>query len=161
MTAPFAIARMFSAPRQRVWDAWTQPDQFAQWFAPPGAKASVQHFDFRPGGYLHSRLEAPDGSISWGRNSYRAIDAPSRIVWDQGWSNAAGEIVPAPFPMPWPLLMRTTVAFDEQGADTHVTLHWEPIDATAEQSASFAQMIPSMTGGWTGTFDQLAAFLAV
>ena len=55
--------------------------------------------------------------------------------------------------------MLTTVVFADEGPSTRVTLTWEPINATKEELASFAQMLPSMTGGWTGTFDQLDAFL--
>jgi uncharacterized protein YndB with AHSA1/START domain len=56
--------------------------------------------------------------------------------------------------------MLTTVVFDEEGAGTRVTLTWEPINPSKEELESFAQMLPSMTGGWTGTFDQLDVFLA-
>ena len=56
--------------------------------------------------------------------------------------------------------MLTTVVFDDESGCTRVTLTWEPINPTKEEQASFAQAIPSMTGGWTGTFDQLDAFLA-
>jgi len=160
MSEKFEISRVFEASRERVWDAWTKPEQLAQWLAPKGTKSEVKHFELKPGGYLHSRLEGADGSVGWGKNIYREIDAPRRLVWEQGFSNEAGEIVAAPFPMPWPMLMLTTVSFEDDGSGTRVTLTWEPIDATEEQWASFAQVLPSMSGGWTGTFDQLDAFLA-
>jgi uncharacterized protein YndB with AHSA1/START domain len=57
-------------------------------------------------------------------------------------------------------LMLTTVVFEDEGARTRVTLTWEPINPSKEERESFAQMLPSMTGGWTGTFDQLDTFLA-
>jgi hypothetical protein len=82
------------------------------------------------------------------------------LVWEQGFSNEAGDIAPAPFPMPWPRLMLTTVIFEDERASTRVTLTWEPINPTSEELASFAQLLSSMTGGWTGTFDQLDVFLA-
>ena len=160
MADKFEISRVFAAPRQRVWDAWTKPDQFARWFGPKGSKTDVKHFELRPGGYLHSRVESADGNVSWGKNTYREIDAPRRIVWEQGWSDEAGEIVRSPFPMPWPLLMLTTVLFKDEGTGTLVTLSWQPIKATDEELASFARMISSMNGGWTGTFDQLDGFLS-
>ncbi len=62
--------------------------------------------------------------------------------------------------MPWPRLMLTTVIFDDEGSRTRVTLTWEPINPSKEERESFAQMLHSMTGGWTGTFDQLDIFLA-
>ena len=160
MAEKFEIMRIFAAPRARVWDAWTKADQFAHWFGPKGTRGQVKHFDLSPGGYLHSRLEGPDGSVMWGKNVYREIDPPSLLVWEQHFSNEAGEIVPAPFPMPWPRGMLTTVRFTDDGDGTRVTLWWEPMDPTTEELASFVQMMSSMTGGWTGTFDQLADYLA-
>ncbi|MBX9883628.1 MAG: SRPBCC domain-containing protein, partial [Novosphingobium sp.] len=71
-----------------------------------------------------------------------------------------GDIVPSPFPMAWPLHMHTTVEFSEEGEGTRVTLTWQPVDATEEQWVSFRQMLESMLGGWTGSFDQLDGFLA-
>ena len=160
MPETFEISRVFAAPRARVWQAWTEPDQMAQWFVPKGSRSHVLHCDLRPGGFLHTRMEGPDGSVMWGKNTYEEVDAPSRLVWVQGFSNAEGDIVPAPFPMPWPLHMRTTVDFADDGEGTRVTLTWQPVDATEEQWASFRQMMESMHGGWTGSFDQLDAFLA-
>ena len=160
MSEKFEISRVFAAPRERVWEAWTKPEQLAKWLGPKGTSSQVKHFELKPGGYLHSRLTAADGSVSWGKNVYREIDPPNRLVWEQVFSNEAGDIVKAPFPMPWPLRMLTTVIFEDERAGTRVALTWEPINPTKEELASFAQMLSSMTGGWTGTFDQLDAFLA-
>jgi len=56
--------------------------------------------------------------------------------------------------------MRTEVAFTEVAHATEVALTWTPVDPTEDQRASFLQLFPSMTGGWSGTFDQLDDFLA-
>lgn len=160
MTDRFEITRVFGAPRQRVWEAWTKPEQISRWLGPAGTSSEVLHFDLTPGGWLHTRQTNPDGSVSWGRNNYREIDPPRRLVWEQGFANAAGEFVPAPFPMPWARTMLTTVLFEDEGAGTRVTLTWEPINPSPEERASFIQMLASMTGGWTGSFDQLDALLA-
>ena len=159
MTDRFEITRMFAAPRVRLWDAWTKPEEITAWLGPKGVKTDVMHFDLRPGGYLHSRVEAPDGSVSWARTTYLEIDPPNRIVWRQGWADEAAEIVAPPFPMPWPSQMLATIVFAEVDGGTRVTVIWTPVDPTDEQRVSFNQMATSMTGGWAGTFDQLDAFL--
>jgi len=159
MSEKFEISRVFKAARAKVRGAWTKPEQLACWLAPKGTASEVKHFELKPGGYLHSKLTDADGNVSWGKNVYREIEPQDRLVWEQGFSNEAGDIVQPPFPMPWPRLMRTTVLFEDEGSHTRVTLTWEPINPTKEELASFAQMLPSMTGGWTGTFDQLDAFL--
>lgn len=160
MADHFEITRVFAAPRGRVWEAWSDPAVFAAWMSPKGTKTQILHADVRPGGRLHSRVEAPDGSVSWARNVYIEIDPPSRIVWRQGWANKAGDIVAAPFPMPWPREMLTEAALTEVAGGTRVDLTWTPVDPTADERASFTGMIASMTGGWTATFDQLDAVLA-
>lgn len=159
MSEKFEISRVFKAPREKVWDAWTKPEQLAQWLGPKGAKSDVKHFELRPGGDLHTCMTGPDGSVSWGKTTYREIVPPSRLVWEQGFSNEAGDIVAAPFPMPWPRLMLTTVTIKPEGESTRVTLIWQPIDPSKEELASFGQMLTSMTGGWNGTFDQLEELL--
>ena len=160
MNDRFEIARVFNAPIQRVWDAWTKPEQLAHWLSPVGTKSEVYRFELHPGGMLHSKVTGPDGSISWGKSIYREIKEPTTLVYEQGFSNEAGDFIDAPMPMPWPLKMLTTVKLAEQKGGTNVTLYWEPLEASEEQRASFVQMIASMTGGWTGTFDQLDKHLA-
>ena len=57
----FVTTRVFAAPRARVWDAWTKPEQYARWFGPKGCTTTVKSADVRPDGLLHSRLDTPDG----------------------------------------------------------------------------------------------------
>lgn len=160
MAEQFEITRLFSAPRARVWDAWTRQDEIGRWLSPKGVKAEIRHFELKPGGYVHTRMVAPDGAVSWGKYIYREVQAPARLVWEQGFSNEQAEFVPAPFPMPWPLRMQTTVLLADEGAATKLSLVWQPVEPTPEQMDSFVKMLPSMNGGWSGTFDQLEALLA-
>jgi uncharacterized protein YndB with AHSA1/START domain len=159
MTPEFRIARNFDAPRQRVWDAWTKPDQLARWFGPKGVTTSVKSFDLRPGGILHARMDSPDGNGMWAKFIYREITAPTRLVWEHGFADEAGEFAASPFGGPWPLRLLTTVLFANDGPGTSVTLTWSPLDATPEEEAAFAAMMSSMEGGWTGSLDQLDAVL--
>lgn len=77
----FTITRVFSASRQRVWDAWTKRDQLARWFGPKGVTATVQTHDLRPDGIAHIRLVRPDGGQMWAKFVYREVTPPSRLVW--------------------------------------------------------------------------------
>ena len=56
--------------------------------------------------------------------------------------------------------MLTTVTFAEHEGKTTVTVRWVSINATAEERQTFNAERDSMRGGWTGTFEQLAEFLA-
>ncbi len=59
----------------------------------------------------------------------------------------------------WPLELLTTVNFADEGPATRVTLTWSPFNATEAEREMFAANMGSMTQGWTGTYDQLEAFL--
>jgi uncharacterized protein YndB with AHSA1/START domain len=157
----FAITRVFNAARQRVWQAWTKPDQFTRWFGPRGVTTTVKTHDLRPGGILHSRMDTPDGGQMWAKFVYREVVAPSRLVWVHSFSDENAGVTRAPFfDGNWPLELLTTVTFEDEGTGTRVTLSWTPLNATSTERLTFANNMPSMNQGWTGTFDQLDAFLA-
>ncbi|MEG3144118.1 SRPBCC domain-containing protein [Sphingomonas sp. RT2P30] len=158
-TPEFVISRHFAAPPERLWEAWTDPAQMAQWLGPKGTTGTTLAADVRPGGLLHWRMDGAEGSM-WGRAVYREVIAPSRLVYVQSFSDDAGAITRAPFfEGRWPLEMLTIVTFELDGDGTRVTLTWRPLDAAADELANFVSNIPSMHGGWGNSFDQLAALI--
>ena len=60
----------------------------------------------------------------------------------------------------WPLTLLTTVTFADEGDKTKVTLEWKPLNASPQEEATFAHAMPTMEGGWGGSFDQLDEVLA-
>ena len=161
MTTPrFTITRTFDASRDRVWAAWTDPARLAAWFGPKETTGTVLEFDFRPGGLWRGRMDAPDGSAMYSKFVFEQIDPPEQLVWIHGFADEHGNRTRAPFAPLFPLEMRTTVVFDEVADGTRITLDWVPIDASPEEEAFFVGMMDSMTGGWTGSFDQLDVYLA-
>jgi uncharacterized protein YndB with AHSA1/START domain len=157
----FVITRVFNTPRQAVWDAWTKPEQFAQWFGPKGTATTVKTQDLRPGGILHSSLDSPDGGKLWAKFVYREVRAPSRLVWVHSFSDENANVTRAPFfDGNWPLELLTTVTFADEGTGTRVTLTWTPLNATEVEGQTFADNMTSMNQGWSGTFEKLDAFLA-
>lgn len=160
MTTPrFTITRTFAAPLDRVWAAWTDPDRLAAWFGPKETKGSVLEFDLRPGGAWRGRMDTADGSAMFSKFVFERIEPPSSLAWVHGFADEAGNRIRAPFAPLFPLELRTTVTFEPVESGTRVTVDWVPIDASAEEEAFFASMMDSMTGGWTGSFDQLDDYL--
>lgn len=161
MTTPsFTITRVFDASRERVWAAWTDPERLAAWFGPKETKGTVLEHDLRPGGVWRGRMDAPDGSAMFSKFVFEQVEPPSRLMWIHGFADEHGARVRAPFAPLFPLELRTTVTFTEIDGGTRITVDWVPIDASPEEEAFFAGMMDSMTGGWTGSFDQLDAYLA-
>src|ERR1041385_1556257 len=72
----FVISRVFDAPRDLVWKAFTECEHLMHWWGPKGFKMVSCKMDFRPGGIFHYCLESPDGQKMWGKFIYREIKAP-------------------------------------------------------------------------------------
>ncbi|NDE89943.1 MAG: SRPBCC domain-containing protein [Alphaproteobacteria bacterium] len=155
----FLITRSFDTQRERVWKAWTDPNQFGKWFGPRGFTAQSKTFDLRPGGINHSCLKSAAGPEMWAKFVYREVTPPSKLVWEHSFSDKDGNITRHPMSPTWPLKMLTTVTFEEEGNKTIIILTWNPIDATAIETTTFMAGMAGMNMGWTGTFDQLDEFL--
>jgi uncharacterized protein YndB with AHSA1/START domain len=157
--SPFIISRRFAAPRELVFKAWTERDRLMHWFGPKGFKMVVANMDLRPGGSFHYCLKSANGGEMWGKFIYREIVPPERIVWVNTFSDEQGNLTRHPAAPGWPREMLTTVTFVEHNGKTTVTLRSRAINASPEETHLFDSNHPSMTGGWTGTFDQLKAYL--
>ena len=157
---PFVISRTFGVSREILWKAWTERERLMQWFGPKGFTMPVAKMDFRPGGMLHYCLRSADGHQMWGKFVYREIVAPERIVLVNSFSDEAGGITRHPMSATWPLEMLSTFTLAEHGGKTTATVQWSPLNPTEEERKTFDESHEGMKQGWTGTFDQLAAYLA-
>lgn len=163
-TQVFSISRTFNAPRDRVWAAHATAEALTQWWGPKGCTIRVIKLDFRPGGIFHYAMSFQPGAPEmFGRFIYREVLAPSRIVYVSSFSDAEGGVTRAPFPQldgKFPLEILNTMTFTEAGGKTTIDLRGGPINATEDERKMYASMHDSMRGGFSGTFDQLDAFLA-
>ena len=159
---PFEISRVFDAPRDRVWKAWTETERLKQWWGPAGFKVHTCKVDLRPGGSFLYGMTAPDGTDMWGKFAYREIEAPKRLVFMNSFSDPKGGVTRHPWSPNWPLQMLSTVTFEEQaGGKTKVTVEWTPTDGSSElERKTFDEGRDSMKQGWGGTMDQLTAYLS-
>ncbi|MDB6165788.1 MAG: Activator of Hsp90 ATPase 1 family protein [Lacunisphaera sp.] len=73
--------RLLAAPRERVFAAFSDPAQLAQWWGPKGFTATVHEFDFRPGGQWRVTLHGPDGTDYPNDKEFLEISPPERIVF--------------------------------------------------------------------------------
>jgi len=157
----FVITRIFDAPRDLVWKAFTDPQHMKQWWGPKGFTVIASKMDLRPGGTYHYGMKAPDGSAMWGKFVYREVVAPERMVFINSFSDEAGGITRHPMAPTWPLEMLSTFTFEEApGGKTKLTIRWSPHNATDEERKTFDAGHDSMRQGWGGTLEQLTAYLA-
>ncbi len=156
---PFVVTRMFNAPRELVWKAWTEPEHM-RWFTPKGSAIVSAKMDLRPGGTYHYCMKYGDAEPMWGLIVYREITPPERLVYVQSFSDAHRNITRHPMSPTWPAHMLTTVTLMRQFGKTILTLEWEPIDPTPEERATFEGGRAGMSMGWKGSLDALEEYLA-
>ncbi len=160
LTKPFTISREFAAPRDLVWRAWTEREQLMQWFGPKGFTMPTAKLELKRGGIFLYNLSGPNGVSLWGKFVFREIVPPSKMVWINSFSDAEGGTTRHPFSKdPWPLQLLTEVTFTENAGRTTVHILWVPIDATAEEIATFEAGRTSMAQGWGGTLEQFSGFI--
>jgi uncharacterized protein YndB with AHSA1/START domain len=152
---------VFDAPRELVWKCFTDAQHLKQWWGPKGFKVIVSTMDLRVGGTYHYGLKAPDGTIMWGKLTYREIQPQQRLLLVSSFSDEAGGKTRHPLNKDWPLEMLSVFTFeDEPGGGTKFTVRWQPHNATPAERRTFDAGRDGMRQGWSGTMDQLAAYLA-
>ena len=103
------ITRVFDAPREVGWKAWTDPKKMAQWWGPHGFTNPVCELDARPGGQIRVDMRGPDGTVYPMTGVYREITPPERLVFTSAASDEEGN----------PLFeVLNTVTFAEQSGKT-------------------------------------------
>lgn len=78
------LSRVFNAPRELVFKAWTDAQHFSKWFGPKGFVTTVHEADTRVGGVWRFDMKAPDGTVFPNRIVYLEIKAPELLVYDHG-----------------------------------------------------------------------------
>jgi uncharacterized protein YndB with AHSA1/START domain len=159
--AEFTISRVFDAPRDLVWKAFTEPERLRHWWGPKGFTVIAAKMDLRAGGIYLYGLKAPNGSDMWGKFVFREIVKPERMVFINSFSDEAGGTTRHPLNQDWPLELLSSFTFEEEpGGKTKVTVRWTLHNATEAERKVFDTSRESMRQGWTGTMDQLTAYLA-
>ncbi|HEY3057540.1 MAG TPA: SRPBCC domain-containing protein [Chloroflexota bacterium] len=147
VTHDLKLTRVFDAPRQLVFSAWTDPQHVAKWWGPKDFTNPVCEVDVRPGGALYIVMRGPDGTEYPTRGVFDEVVVPERLVMTAtGFEDAAG----APR-----LEVRHTVTFDEHGGKTSLTLEALVLKSTPETAAS----VGGMREGWSQSLDRLADLL--
>jgi uncharacterized protein YndB with AHSA1/START domain len=134
------LRRVFDAPRARVWQEWTEPERFADWFGGPDAAVPLEtvSMDVRPGGTWRATMFADRGMIEW-RGEYLEVVEPERLVitFSDG-PHKPHELVTVILNDLGPA--RTEMLFEQRG-------HMRPDEYDYAKS------------GWSLFFDQMAARL--
>lgn len=148
------ITRHFNAPVQKIWAAWTEPDQVMGWWGPAEFTAPQATLDLRVGGAYHFCMRGPDGKDYWTAGVYEEIEPRRRIVYTDSFADADGNVVPASdygMTGDWPDVLRVTLTFEDRGGATIFTLRHEGVPG-AELRELCAQ-------SWNQSLDKLAGLV--
>ncbi len=141
------VSRVFSAPRERVFAAWSSAEHVKQWFCPEMLTVPEAHVDFRVGGVFEVCMRMPDGTDHWSRGHFIEIIPNARLVIEMGVSGQDGALL---------FSAHTAVTFEDEGKGTRmsVTQNYTVLQPIAEQ------MIKGARQGWSETLDRLGRTLA-
>jgi uncharacterized protein YndB with AHSA1/START domain len=147
------ITRVFEAPLESVWRAWTEPEQMKKWWGPRGFTAPVMKNDFRVGGQYLFDMRGPDGKDYWNTGKYLEIIPFKEIVATDSFADEQGHPVPPAYygfdsTVPWELRAR----FEGYGDKTGVTLRHTGFPPGEQRDNAIS--------GWNETLDKLAQVLA-
>ena len=140
------MTRVFDAPRELVFEAWTDPEQVVQWWGPFGFTTTIHEMEVRPGGVWRFVMHGPDGTDYDNHVVFDEVVKPERLVYRHG-GGEENDIKE----------FRVTVNFDEDaGGKTRLTLR-----LVAESPAERDRMVEfgALEGG-KQTLERLAEHLA-
>jgi uncharacterized protein YndB with AHSA1/START domain len=138
------IERVFDAPRDLVWNVWTDPDEVAKWWGPEHFTTPRDkiEFDLRPGGVRRMTMVGPDGEEYPGEGHFTVVDPPARLAFGETMTDH-------------PLIesAEATVDFADLGdGRTKVVV-------TARMMCA-PELVAMAQAGWDGQLDKLDRLLA-
>lgn len=89
------VTRIFDAPRELVWKAWTDPKYVMQWWGPKEFTCPVCKMDFRVGGKFLYGMKSPDGQTFWNAGEYHEIIPFEKIASSMYFADSEGNKVGA------------------------------------------------------------------
>jgi uncharacterized protein YndB with AHSA1/START domain len=125
MDGCITITRIFDAPRQKVWQEWTEPIQYKCWWGPKDFTSPYANLEVRPGGKFLVSMQAPDGKLYWDTGKYEEIVENQRLVYTDTLADENGNVVPASYygmGPDKPLDMEVEVTLEDLGGKTRMTL---------------------------------------
>jgi uncharacterized protein YndB with AHSA1/START domain len=146
------IVRTYNAPREKVWQAWTDPKQVSQWWAPNGFTTPTVEIDPKVGGELYivmlagENLGQMSGMKAPMKGVFSEVTPPEKLVFSNNALDESGNVL---------LSGVTSVLFEDVGGKTKMT-----VTTNAEGTAPMTDMmLAGMEQGWNEQSDKLGAFL--
>ncbi len=154
----YILDRVFDAPREMVWQAWTDPELLPRWYG-PNVETIIHKFDLKPGGVWLNEMKW-SGKSDLSKIVFQEVIPQEKLVWHHSSSDADWNIITNPMMADWPRVILTTVTFEDMGPKTKVQLTWVPLEATDTEIACFAGAMAGMGKGWESGYAILDKLFA-
>lgn len=138
------LTRVYDAPRELVFDAWTHPEHVARWWGPRGFTITTHEMDVRAGGAWRFIMHGPDGTDYDNEIIYTEVTRPERLIYGHGQRDGIA----------W---FNVSATFIEEDGKTRVTMH--TVFPTAEARTMAIEQRGAIEGA-KQTMERLAEFLA-
>ena len=150
------IKRIFDAPCELVWRAWTEAEHVVKWWAPKDHTTPACKIDLRVGGKYLICMRSKEGQDFWITGAYKEIIPNQKLVCSDCFSDEHGNVVPAShygMQSDFPLEVEITLLLKDINGKTEITLIHKGLPAGS---------MKDMTGiGWNEMFDKLAESLNI
>lgn len=139
------IERIFDAPVDLIWQMWTQPEHFKNWYGPQGFTLPVAEMDMRVGGKHLFCMESPDGSMKmWSTGEYLEIVPNQRLVYTESMADEKGNVLTPSADNPHPGTTEVTVLLEDLGGRTKMIMTHAGVPADSGGSAGWEQAFTKM-----------------
>jgi len=138
------IIHLFDAPRDAVFQAWTDPEQLKHWYAPDNCSIEFKAIDVKPGGNFHYCIQDLVLGPCWIIGTYLEILQDEKLVFTLVMSNESGDAVSAVANgkiEDWPERQVATVTFESIGKRTKMTIHQTVDEEKAKETGAFQSWI--------------------
>jgi uncharacterized protein YndB with AHSA1/START domain len=153
------ITRIFDAPREALFKAWTDTEQLKEWWGPGDFRWVGCRMKLYPGGLFHYCMRSPEGIDMWGRFLYLEVRSPERLIFINSFSDEDGNPVKHPLMPGWPLEILNVLTFTDSRFGTTMDLYCIPHSASLQECRNFAAGMESVRLGFASTWERLTAFL--
>ena len=136
------VRRTIRATPERLYAAWTTPEELKSWWGPAGVTCIDADIEFRVGGQIRIGNQLPDGTVMWIVGKFEVLEPPRKLVYS------------------W------RIDSDPVEANERVTVSFEPRGTGATEVLVVHERIPDLSTrdmheqGWTGCLDGLVEYLS-
>ena len=159
MASEFTLERVYNAPREKIFDAFSSADHLCNWWGSLPFDLIVCELDFQVTGRFFYGLISSQHTF-YGVFDYLEIEEASKIVFVNYFADSSGNPIRHPMNPSWPMKMLNSYSFEStEDEKTMFKITSVPWEATEEEIKVFEEGFSLLKAGFKGTLDKLELYL--